>query len=219
MRFFSYKMTHDSGFAPNPYGFSLTLATCKPAIRRCKKVGDWIAGFTSITLNGDAIGEEKLVYLMHVVEKLTLAEYFDDSRFQDKIPNFAARGPIAKTGDNIYRPNGPNANEWSHFEQLPNPNHWNLHKNEPNHFDWKRDVSGKHVLIAGEFYYFGRDAISIPGDIRPQIPRAQSAHGKLTDNQTAEQCIEYIRQHYSVGRNGNPHRWPQATASCGSSCA
>nr|WP_269667332.1 hypothetical protein [Polaromonas naphthalenivorans] len=27
-------MTHDSGFAPNPFHGTLTLATCKPGIRR-----------------------------------------------------------------------------------------------------------------------------------------------------------------------------------------
>ena len=27
MRLFSYKMTNDSGFAPNPFGHTLTLAT------------------------------------------------------------------------------------------------------------------------------------------------------------------------------------------------
>ncbi|WP_198140678.1 Nmad2 family putative nucleotide modification protein [Polaromonas naphthalenivorans] len=29
-----YLMTHDSGFAPNPFHGTLTLATCKPGIRR-----------------------------------------------------------------------------------------------------------------------------------------------------------------------------------------
>ena len=29
MRLFAYKMTHDTGFAPNPFWGYLTLATCK----------------------------------------------------------------------------------------------------------------------------------------------------------------------------------------------
>ena len=33
----------DYGFAPNPYFGYCTLATCKPVIRRCAGVGDWIA--------------------------------------------------------------------------------------------------------------------------------------------------------------------------------
>jgi hypothetical protein len=53
MRLFAYKMTHDTGFAPNPFHGACTLATCKPQIRLHKRVGDWIAGFTSKRLNGD----------------------------------------------------------------------------------------------------------------------------------------------------------------------
>ena len=101
---FSYKMTSDTGFAPNPFGRTLTLATCKPMIRRSKHEGDWIAGFTSKTLNGDEVGSERLIYLMHVAEKLLLRDYFSDARFQDKIPDMSARGPAIKAGDNIYRP-------------------------------------------------------------------------------------------------------------------
>lgn len=73
MRLFSYKMTHDTGFAPNPFGHTLTLATCKPQIRRSKKQGDWIAGFTSKALTGDRVGEERLIYLMQVGKNCTYA--------------------------------------------------------------------------------------------------------------------------------------------------
>ena len=55
IRLFSYKLTNDSGFAPNPFGRVMTLATCKPKIRQSKIPGDWIAGFTSGHLNGDYI--------------------------------------------------------------------------------------------------------------------------------------------------------------------
>jgi len=60
----SYKMTHDSGFAPNPFHGYRTLATCKPGIRRSgnRRVGDLVAGFTSGALCGDAVGRERLVY-------------------------------------------------------------------------------------------------------------------------------------------------------------
>ena len=51
IRLFSYKLTNDGGFAPNPFWGALTLATCKPQIRLSKRIGDWIAGFSSGTLN------------------------------------------------------------------------------------------------------------------------------------------------------------------------
>lgn len=46
-KLYSYKMTDDSGFAPNPYHGILTLATCKPRMRHNTQVGNWVAGFTS----------------------------------------------------------------------------------------------------------------------------------------------------------------------------
>ena len=86
VRLFAYKQTHDSGFAPNPFYGVCTLATCKPRIRLHKREGDWIAGFTSRKLNGDAIGEERLVFLMQVAEKIELGNYYTDPRFAAKIP-------------------------------------------------------------------------------------------------------------------------------------
>ena len=39
-------MTEDSGFAPHVdrRGTYLTLATCKPMIRKTARIGDWIVG-------------------------------------------------------------------------------------------------------------------------------------------------------------------------------
>lgn len=69
----SYKMTHDTGFAPNPFHNYLTLANCKASIRKIKDtiIGQWIAGFTSEFLCGHKVGEERLIFLMKVKEQLT----------------------------------------------------------------------------------------------------------------------------------------------------
>lgn len=219
MRLFSYKMTHDTGFAPNPFGSTLTLATCKPQIRCSKQQGDWIAGFTSKALTGDQVGEERLIYLMHVGKKLHLRDYYGDPRFQDKVPNLGKAGPVPKAGDNIYRPLVPGAFEPGHFEQLPNPNHWGIGVDAPSPFDLHRDVSGQYVLIADEFYYFGAQAISLPDVVRPALPRGQSAHGKQSSAELAERFIAFIRARYQPGRQGKPTQWPtdevSSTAKCG----
>ena len=85
MRLFAYKMTDDTGFAPNPFWGCMTLATCKPQIRQCKGPGDWLAGFTSGELCDDPVGRERLVFLMKVDDKTMLADYFRDERFRSKI--------------------------------------------------------------------------------------------------------------------------------------
>ncbi len=45
MRLFRYILKDDNGMAPCVEGGVMTLATCKPRIRRSAEVGDWIAGF------------------------------------------------------------------------------------------------------------------------------------------------------------------------------
>jgi len=49
-KLYSYIMTSDSGFAPNPFHDICTLATCKPETRRLAKKGDWILGFSGKSL-------------------------------------------------------------------------------------------------------------------------------------------------------------------------
>ena len=123
MRWFSYKMTHDTGFAPNPFGRTLTLANCRPRMREKKRVGDWVAGLTTKTLHNDPVGEERLVYLMKVGEKLLFRDYFEDKRFQDKKPDMNPKNPTAMVGDNIYRPLHSDALEAIEFERLNNCSH------------------------------------------------------------------------------------------------
>ncbi len=199
MRIVSYKLVVDSGFAPNPFGSTLTLATCKPDIRKNRKVGDWIAGFTSKGLSGDVVGSERLIYLMRVGEKLRLRDYFNDSRFQEKIPVLGTNDRIAAVGDNIYSPLISNAEFPDDFRQLTNQNHFDC--------DIQRDVNGKYVLIADEFYYFGRSALQLPDEIRPSVPLGQTRFGQLTQSPRAERLVDYIRKGFSMGRIGNPHHW------------
>ena len=54
MKFYSYVIPRDFGFAPNPHFGYCTLATCKQGIRRSAHVGDWIGAFgaASMTIRG-----------------------------------------------------------------------------------------------------------------------------------------------------------------------
>lgn len=195
MRLFSYKMTNDSGFAPNPFFGVLTLATCKPRIRNSKRIGDWLAGFTSKRLCNDGVGEERLIFLMQVTGKLPTSEYFAHPDFQQKIPDLTRSEFVYQAGDNIYRPDGDG------FVQLPNKNHapW----------DMPRDLSGRFVLTSANFYYFGAGAIEIPDHLRPQIPTGQSANGSKTHHpERAEAFIKFITENSKIGVHHAPHWWP-----------
>ncbi|TMJ19812.1 MAG: hypothetical protein E6G92_08590 [Alphaproteobacteria bacterium] len=44
MEIYRYVMTSDDGIAPCPDQGMISLATCKPVIRRCARPGDWVLG-------------------------------------------------------------------------------------------------------------------------------------------------------------------------------
>lgn len=207
LRLFSYKLTHDTGFAPNPFHGVCTLATCKPRIRESKRVGDWIAGFTSNGLNGDRVGFERLVYLMQVDEKLPFETYYADPRFAAKIPRPESERWIDTVGDNIYgRRSGT-------IFQVPNPFHSLEHLS--------RDTGGRFVLIASVFAYFGSAPLAIPEEVRPEIPSGVSAQGSRTrDPQRAEAFLDFVLK-YGTGVHARPTIWRSADSSWqqGDQCA
>lgn len=208
MRLFSYKMTNDSGFAPNPFWGRLTLATCKPEIRKSKRQGDWIAGFISSRLCGDAVGSERLVYLMQVSNKLPIGDYFLDSEFQDKLPGETSL--MRRRGDNIYRPRKKGAVNPVDFEQLVNESHYDEPERCKVGESRIHDIGGKFVLIANRFVYFGRNVLIIPPEVRPNIPKGQHPNGYQThDIERAQQFIDYVFGKAGSRRIlGPPTIWP-----------
>lgn len=147
----SYKMTHDTMMAPNPLFGILTLATCKPAVRRSPNIkpGMWIAGWTACTIHNSPIaatkvdrckmGEEKLVYLAKISEIIPLEEYW--KKYPKKRPvKGSSEHDACFYGDNYYyKENG---------EKKEAPN--NHHQGTCFEIDWK----GKNAIICEEFYYF-----------------------------------------------------------------
>ncbi len=181
-KLYSYKMTHDNRFAPNPLFGVLTLATCKPRMRQNMHVGEWIAGWTSkgIAHSPTEVGEEKLIYLAKVTKKLTIAEYWE--QYPQKRPvNTDDKNVPERYGDNIYEPLGDGT-----FRQMPNVHHG------PDKM--AKDVGGKYVLVCEEFYYFScLSPLEIPAELRPNVPKVQSAYGEITEDATA--FIDYVKQH------------------------
>ncbi len=192
-RLCSYKQTHDTGFAPNPFHGYCTLATCKPQIRLHKVVGDWIAGFTSRKLNGDRPGHERLIYLMQVSEKLPLEHYFADKRFNSKIPALNAKSAVKANGDNIYR--------WKDgaFVQVPNRSHQEK--------ELRRDLSGKFARVGTLCAYCGPAPRETPHPGRPRGPLGQAAGGTWTPDPVRVQAfIDFVFRR-GAGRHAHPTQW------------
>ena len=93
-KLYSYVVERDNGFAPNPYWGVCTLANCKSSegkkskgksiVDRAKK-GDWVVG-TGGKSDRSAGRHGTLIYVMRVDKIRTLAEYFDNGKFEAKRP-------------------------------------------------------------------------------------------------------------------------------------
>lgn len=173
----SYKMTTDNGGAPNAVGGILTLAICKTPMRSVAEIGEWVAGFTSLTLDGSQVGQEKLIYLAKIENILSFAEYYQQYP-QKRVEN-------DKQGDNIYKPNNNGG-----YEQVPNAYHndeWNC----------QNDTQTDRVLIFSEFYYFAPNTrLVLHNELRPElhIPQKQARFGVFTkDSSVVYKFIDFVR--------------------------
>lgn len=148
-RVFSYVVTSDTGFAPNPYHGLLTLACCKPAIRRTAKVGDLIVGLSSRC--------KRIVYAAQIERIIGFEEYWNDPMYEARRPKMDSERIVDRTGDNIYEPlnNG--------FRQLPS---LHSHRDGSENSGSKRtDLGGKHVLVGERFTYWGGSGPALPEEL------------------------------------------------------
>ncbi len=187
MQIFSYVVRHDCGFAPNPFGGVLTLATCKPQIRRCARTGDWIIGTGSVA----TVGRQKLVYAAQIAAVIPIDEYGKSRKYIDKRPS--SRSPWwRKCGDNIYvKVKG----RWKHRS---NPHH--------DRDAMARDVSGKNVLICKSFWYFGDAAVTLPSELHELIKKGPG-HKRFRDVVLLQRFLDWLRS-MPNGRHGRPFTAP-----------
>lgn len=222
-RLFTYRITHDKGFAPNPFGGILTLATCKPGMRRTKIEGDWVAGFASKFLAKNTkietrreIHPDSLIYLMRVTEVLSLDKYFNDPRFQMKKPR--SGGYKAQRGDNIYRLKDPDT-----YEGVGKSDHSNdgTYPQET----IATDTGGENALISDEFYYLGRDCTlpkvgtkdEWPSELK--LPYGPTCYGIRNDENALKILQEFIKDKgFKVKHAGIPclqTEEPSSFSKCG----
>lgn len=202
----SYTMTDDTGFAPNPYHGILTLATCKPQIRRSERVkeGVWIAGWAGKALQQN--GGRELIYLAQVSKKIPLGEYYenykekrpllieesymehkkDEKKRCSRIKASAENNPDIM-GDNIYKLN-----------RLSGLLEW-----QPNNFHTsdcaEHDTNGQNAIICNEFYYFGGNKgkhLFVPEEYRIRMPKRYTVftEDSQIDNPVTA-FINFVRQH------------------------
>lgn len=151
---YTYTITRDFGFAPNPFHGFCSLATCKPRIRKAAKVGDWVMGVGGSTL-GAVKG--KCIFLMKVSEKIGFQNYWSNRRFSLKKPSRNG-SRVQMLGDNIYHKDRDGC--W-----IQEDSHHSNPDGSPNPINVKRDTGRcDRVLISNCFFYFGSQAIDVDLD-------------------------------------------------------
>lgn len=133
LRVHTYVIATDAGSAPNYDMPAVTLAVCKPRIRKKAKVGDMVLAFAGSKVN--PISSHSVVWAGIVSEVLAFSEYWNDPRFASKKPG------RTEVPDNFYKPTNGG------FIWQPNPVHG------PEAQD--RDTGGLNVLVFNHAWRFG----------------------------------------------------------------
>jgi len=126
---FRYVLATDNGTAPSYAPPCLTLTLCKPQIRKAAAAGDLVIAFAGSSLDRNP---EAVIWAGVVTERLSLAEYWQDARFQAK------KGAPPQVLDNIYEPDPRSPDGYRQ--------HWHAYHDATSHM---RDVGGRNALIFG----------------------------------------------------------------------
>jgi len=195
LRLYSYIVTRDFGFAPNPFPPACTLATCKPKIRQNAQIKDWIVGIGSGAKKSQF--NNKLIYAMQVQEKLEFDDYWIDPRFKKKRPimNGSKRQMY---GDNIYHRPSPDVS------YVQEDSHHSFPDGKRNELNYNIDLPGKYVLISNRFWYYGQDAVLLPEEF---LFLANVARGyRVTkDKPQINLFVEWLESLSQSGYIGRPY--------------
>lgn len=153
MKVCTYIMTHDTGFAPNPFHGVCTLAVCTPNHRRANlQQGDCIVGIAGVTLCKKIqppAEPMRLVYAMKVDTVKNLDDYYNDDNYKLKIPKLNG-SKLEMCGDNFYKLiDGVLTHTGQTIDHVGKEIE-------------KQDCNGNRVFIGRTFCYYGSSAPLIP---------------------------------------------------------
>jgi len=197
---FTYIVTRDYGFAPNPFPPYCTLAACKPLIRRHANVGDWIIGCGSNASSSRF--RNSIIYAMQVSEKCSFDEYWNDPRFEYKKPVMNGSKKL-KYGDNIYH-RLPGEEEFTQEDS-----HHSLPGGVRNELNYKRDLSTDAVLVSERYWYWGSSAILLPGDLSPLcgVKRNHRKFDYSNDSALIDMLEKWLDMQEEMGFIGKPEKF------------
>ncbi len=194
MTLYSYIVTDDTGFAPNPFFGYCTLACCKPDIRRCAQTGDWIVGLTPKS-SGNGI-----VYFMRVDEIMTFDGYWHDRASPknglNTSPGLASRAAIISTS----------LCETASIDRLNQ-----IIRTEPKKTaGTNTDLRGVKVLVSETFAYFGSQALPLPPELLP-LKIGKKHRCNFSDG--VKEDFRRFAEQQRFGVHARPGTWPQEDSS------
>ncbi len=199
MKCYSYVISRDYGFAPNPFYGYCTLATCKPRIRSAASVGDWVIGCGAKAHKKSGF----IIYIMQITEKIAFIDYWRRKEFTCKKP--IMNGSLKQMyGDNIYHNDNPQA-QWVQIDS-----HHSHEDGTENKTNKDRDLSSKYVLISSHFWYFGKRAVEIPTQFRQEkfdICCTGRNHRVIYDDRLINQFISWLEDTASPGYHADPFQF------------
>lgn len=190
---FSYVVRWDHGFAPNPFHGVCTLATCKPAIRKKAKEGDWVLG----TGSAERDYRGRAIFLMQISEVSQFDDYWSNPLFLRKKP--VMNGSLKQRfGDNIYHHDGNGA--WTQADSR------HSHDGHSNDFNLQRDTGlTDRVLIGSNFIYWGDAAAAIPKSLQ-KLVIARPGWGEST-GAYVDGLLDWAKGTGQQGLVGDPLEW------------
>lgn len=189
---YSYIISRDYGFAPNPFHGFLTLATCKPTIRKNASIEDFIIG------NATARQKNKLIFIAKVSNIVTFDEYWSNPLYKCKRPIMNGSTKYLY-GDNIYH-------HLDSGELMQENSHHSLANGSVNIYNLKRDT-GKtdRVLICEDFIYLGKSMIDVPDAFIGCLCNHRG-HSR-PNNDLCQQLWIYLKDKYKLGMVDIPSKF------------
>lgn len=186
---YSYIVSRDYGFAPNPFHGFLTLATCKPKIRKNAEVGDYIIG------NSGVKSGYKLIYMAKVDAVISFDEYWNNLQYKSKRP--VMNGSLKLLyGDNIYH----HDNNGAWFQE---DSHHSYGDGSVNMYNLNRDTgTTDNVLICHNYFYFGKSMFTLDGLFQGCVCKNRGHRCVST-----EDCLKlwkYLEEKYEKGLIDTP---------------
>lgn len=180
-----YVLAHDGGRAPCIDGGMLTLCCCKPVIRKGAGIGDWVIG-----LAPKRFGVGLVAWAGQVAKVLPMGAYGEQfSERQDAIYRVSA---IAADGKEMLDHVG------GHYHNTAKQR--------------STDASGLHCLIFSPFWYFGRQARTLPMNLLGLTHYHVGQTSRGSDVELALKLQAWLSQ-WPAGVSGRP-RDAVGTQSC-----